>query len=112
MQLSLPWIVFEDFNEITHLDKKCGGAERSADQMQAFRNALDACDFLDLGFSDPSFYLVQWKIWQAKNLGQAKQNGGQLQLEKLIPRSKGTTQVHDCIWPLLLNPSLISYSQK
>ena len=63
MQLSLPWIVFGDFNDINHLDEKCGGAKRSADQMQAFRNALDACNLLDLGFSGPSFYLVQWKIW-------------------------------------------------
>ena len=67
MQLSLPWIVFGDFNDINHLDEKCGGAKRSADQMQAFRNALDACNLLDLGFSGLSFYLVQWKIWWAKN---------------------------------------------
>ena len=62
MQLSLPWIVFEDFIEITHLDEKCGGAERSADQMQAFRNALNAYDFLDLGFSGLTgpHNLLQW----------------------------------------------------
>ncbi|KAK9984687.1 hypothetical protein SO802_034212 [Lithocarpus litseifolius] len=35
-QLSLPWTVFGDFNKITYLDEKCGGVERSADQMQAF----------------------------------------------------------------------------
>ena len=53
---------FWRFQKITHLDKKCGGAERSADQMQAFRNALDACDLLDLGFSGLTgpHNLLQW----------------------------------------------------
>ena len=49
-QLSLPWLVFGDFNEITHLEEKCGWAERNADQMMAFRNALNACNLQDLGF--------------------------------------------------------------
>ena len=84
---------FWRFQKITHLDKKCGRAERSADQMQAFRNALDACDLLDLGFSGPSF------TWCNERFGEqrTRENGGQLQLEKLIPKSKGATQVHDCI---------------
>ena len=44
LQLSLPWIVFGDFNKITHIEEKCGWAERSVDQMLAFQNALDACN--------------------------------------------------------------------
>lgn len=44
LQLSLFWIVFGDFNEITHIEEKCGWVERSVDQMLAFQNALDACN--------------------------------------------------------------------
>ena len=54
-QLSLPWLVFGDFNEITHLKEKCGWAERNADQMMAFRNSLDACNLQDLGFSGSNY---------------------------------------------------------
>ena len=54
-QLSLPWLVFGDFNEITHLEEKCGWAERNADQMMAFQNVLDACNLQDLGFSGSNY---------------------------------------------------------
>lgn len=50
-QLELPWVVFGDFNEITHADEKCGWAERSDKQMIAFRDSLNFCDLQDLGFS-------------------------------------------------------------
>ena len=50
-QLELPWVVFGDFNEITHANEKCGWAKRSADQMIAFKNALDFYDPQDMGFS-------------------------------------------------------------
>ena len=35
-QFDLPWVVFGDFNKITHIEEKCGGAERDANQMEAF----------------------------------------------------------------------------
>nr|XP_023879274.1 uncharacterized protein LOC111991717 [Quercus suber] len=54
-QFDLPWVVFGDFNEITHIEEKCGGAERNANQMEAFRNALDNCDLRDLGFVGQRF---------------------------------------------------------
>jgi hypothetical protein len=44
-----------DFNEIVTLSKNCGGSGRSSSQMQAFQQALESCDLLDLGFNGPKF---------------------------------------------------------
>ena len=67
-QLELPWVVFGDFNEITHVDEKCGWAERSADQMMAFRDALDFCDLQDLGFSGPNYTWCNGRLGQQRTL--------------------------------------------
>ena len=49
-QCDMPWVVFGDFNEITHSDEKLGWLDRDALQMQNFRNCLSYCGLLDLGF--------------------------------------------------------------
>ena len=49
-QAALPWVIFGDFNEILHLDEKLGGKERDSNQMDAFRETLNACGLYDLGF--------------------------------------------------------------
>ena len=42
-QCDMPWVVFGDFNEITHLDEKLGWMERDAGQMREFRECLNNC---------------------------------------------------------------------
>ena len=49
-QCDMPWIVFGDFNEITHPDEKLGLLEHDANQMRSFRECLNACGLIDLGF--------------------------------------------------------------
>ena len=44
-----------DFNEILQSDEKKGGRIRPHVQMQAFRDVLDVCGFVDLGFTGPEF---------------------------------------------------------
>ena len=51
----LPWVCMGDFNEILLSEEKRGGKERPHRQMQAFRDVLDTCGFLDLGFTGPEF---------------------------------------------------------
>ncbi|KAL4651243.1 hypothetical protein ACB092_01G145100 [Castanea dentata] len=46
----MPWVVCEDFNEITHAEEKLGWVERDATQMRDFRECLSRCGLLDLGF--------------------------------------------------------------
>ena len=45
-----PWLCAEDFNEITRQSEKIGGRTRPHSQMQLFRDALDDCSFMDLGY--------------------------------------------------------------
>ena len=64
-----PWLCCGDFNDIIIQDEKLGGATRSHNQMQQFRDVIDECGFMDLGFEGPKIYLEQaFQNWQF-NLG-------------------------------------------
>ena len=54
-QSTLPWVCMGDFNEILKADEKFGRLGRSESQMQGFRNVVDDCGFMDLGFTGPRF---------------------------------------------------------
>lgn len=54
-QNSLPWCCIGDFNELVRLEEKQGRHTRSERQMQMFRDVLDECGFVDLGFTGPKF---------------------------------------------------------
>ncbi|KAL0001323.1 hypothetical protein SO802_015104 [Lithocarpus litseifolius] len=49
-QSSLLWLCVGDFNEIVKQSEKLGGRLKSYAQMQIFRDALDECELMDLGF--------------------------------------------------------------
>ena len=46
---------FRNFNEILQVEDKKGGAPRAHNLIQAFRDVLDQCGFMDLGYSGPDF---------------------------------------------------------
>jgi hypothetical protein len=48
---SLPWVCGGDFNEVLCMNEKLGGSEKSISGMIRFRQAVDKCDLIDLGFS-------------------------------------------------------------
>ena len=48
-QFNLSWVYIRDFNEITKLGEKSGGAIRPENQMQNFRDWLDVYGLKDLG---------------------------------------------------------------
>ena len=52
---TLPWVVAGDFNEILSSTEKFSNTLASQRRMSAFKNCLDACNLLDLGFSGPQF---------------------------------------------------------
>ena len=51
----MPWIVAGDFNEILSNDEKEGQRLRAQSQLDNFRQALDECALMDLGFVGPKF---------------------------------------------------------
>jgi hypothetical protein len=46
----LPWVCIGDFNEVSHQSEHNGVQERSNAQMAGFREMVDVCGLLNLGF--------------------------------------------------------------
>jgi hypothetical protein len=47
---SLPWLCLGDFNEVLHADEHEGVGHRTLTQMQGFRETVDICNLIDLGY--------------------------------------------------------------
>ncbi|KAK3228272.1 hypothetical protein Dsin_008134 [Dipteronia sinensis] len=52
---TLPWVCGGDFNELLSRNEKKRGSDRSFVGLSQFREAVDECDLVDLGFSGPRF---------------------------------------------------------
>ena len=64
----VPWLCSGNFNELVRNEEKLGG-NRSYNQMQLFRDAIDACGFIDLGYTGSKFtwskhYNNGYSIWE------------------------------------------------
>lgn len=67
-QCSLSWVVFGDFNEITHQDEKMGWMERDVNQMKGFRECLSRCGLFDLGFVGQRFTWCNGRLGDHRTL--------------------------------------------
>ena len=54
-RFSLPWLCGGDFNELLKSHEKNGGRLRPYGQMESFRQVLDECNLLDLGYMGNKF---------------------------------------------------------
>ena len=54
-RFQLLWLYLRDFNEIISMGEKRGGVQRSQHQMDGFRNAINYCNFRDLGYNGFEF---------------------------------------------------------
>ena len=54
-QYQMPWVCTGDYNEILSATEKCGGPERSQNQMEGFRSVINECGFQDMGYVGPKF---------------------------------------------------------
>jgi endonuclease/exonuclease/phosphatase family metal-dependent hydrolase len=68
-QMSLPWLVLGDFNEILFNYEKEGGRPRSLQAMQAFHVALTDCELEDMGYIGDIF------TWRRGNLRERLDRG-------------------------------------
>ncbi|KAK3205161.1 hypothetical protein Dsin_019207 [Dipteronia sinensis] len=48
-----PWVCERDFNELLCLKEKMGGSDKSFSGMFRFKQAIQDCDLVDLGYSGP-----------------------------------------------------------
>ena len=63
--VSLPWVLLGDFNDMLSNDEKMGGLPVNRYRMTAFRNCMDRCCLMDLGFHGPRFtWTTKSPIWQ------------------------------------------------
>ena len=60
----LPWCCFKDFNELLQVEDKQGGAPRAHNLIHDFRDVLDHCGFVDLGYSGSDF------TWHGRHRGE------------------------------------------
>ncbi len=54
-QYSMPWCCIGNFNEITRISEKSGNRGRTERQMQEFRDVINECEFIDLGYKGLPF---------------------------------------------------------
>ncbi|KAK4476678.1 hypothetical protein RD792_015838 [Penstemon davidsonii] len=52
---SLPWLVTGDFNEVANISEKRGRRLASAARCRRFKEMMDTCGFMDLGYRGPKF---------------------------------------------------------
>lgn len=52
---NLPWIIASDFNELLSNDEKLGGRPISLYRANLFKDCLDTCNMVDLGFQGPRY---------------------------------------------------------
>ena len=52
---NMPWLLLGDFNEILSSENKFGGRSINLNRALDFKECLDTCSLLDLGFSGPKF---------------------------------------------------------
>ena len=55
LKLKLPWCCLCDFNELLQVQDKQEGPPRAHNHMQTFRDTLNTCGFVDLGYSELDF---------------------------------------------------------
>ena len=59
--VNLSWFLLGDFNEMLTKDEKMGGLPLNRNRIFAFRDCIDQCGMMDLGFYEPRF------TWTNKN---------------------------------------------
>ncbi|KAG5541735.1 hypothetical protein RHGRI_021533 [Rhododendron griersonianum] len=52
---SEPWLMMGDFNEVIFSHEKCGGRPLNWNRVSKFKDCIDRCGMLDLGFSGSRF---------------------------------------------------------
>ena len=59
-----PWCCFGDFNELLEVHDKKGRVPKAHNLMESFREVLDVCGFVDLGYLGLGF------TWKGRRMGE------------------------------------------
>ena len=58
---NIPWLLLGDFNEVLTGEDKFGGKSINLNRALDFKDCLDTCNLLDLGFSGPKYTWSNWR---------------------------------------------------
>ena len=61
----MPWVLASDFNEPLTEEDKFGGRVVSVNRLLLFKDCLDKCNMIDIGFSGPRFTWTNKREFQA-----------------------------------------------
>ena len=91
MNISLPWVLLGDFNDMLSDDEKLGGLPVNRTHISAFRNCMDKCGLIDLGFHGLYFtWTNESPVWQTTIKEQLNRGLGNAEWLMLFP----TTEIH------------------
>lgn len=98
-----PWVCIGDFNEALSNDEHLGPTNRGEAQMWLFRECLEDCNLIDLGFCGPKYtwnnrqqgdYNIRVRLDRAVANGNFTQLFDDIQVENIITTSSDHFAVH------------------
>ena len=108
-----PWLCAGDFNEVTKQSEKIGGRTQPHGQMQAFRDVLNECRFMDLGFVGPMFtwhkHFADYIVWERLDRAVATNDWFSIFSDTKVYHLDATTSDHKA---LLIRPEGMECSQQ
>lgn len=97
-----PWLCAGDFNEILQQSEKEGGRDRPHNKMKPFRDVLDKCGFMDLGFVCFPFtwhkHYTGYKVWERLDWAVATNEWFSMFPGTQIHHLDVTTSDHKALW--------------
>ena len=89
MNISLPWILLGDYNDMISEEEKLGGLPVNRTRITAFRNCLDKCELIDLGFHGPRFtWTYKIPAWQSTIKERLDRGLGNVEWTLLFPSAE------------------------
>ena len=104
--VSLPWVLLGDFNDMLSDNEKLGGLPVNRTHISAFRNFMDKCGLMDLGFHSPRFmWTNKSPMWQSNIKERLDRGLGNAEWTLLFPAAEvhHLPKVKSDHCPILLN---------
>ena len=113
--VNMPWVLLGNFNDMLAEDEKMGGLPLNKNRLNAFRDCINSCGLMNLGFHGPKFtWTYKNPIWH-QNIKERLDRGlGNTEWNILFPRSEihhlPRTKSDHC--PILLESEPPTYKLK
>ena len=85
----LLWVVLRDFNEMLAEDEKMGGLPLNGNTISTFRDCIDQCGLMDLGFHGPRYmWTNKILIWHHNVKERLSRGLGNVEWKFISPKKK------------------------